>query len=201
MVTREEGARIAGEELSDSAYADAEPGWVQRVFDALAHLFGEFVGGVAGSMPGGWWTLGPLLALLVLVVIALIVYARPSRNAHTAEALFGDRAPKTPADHRAAAERHAAGGDYSEAVRERLRAIALELEERDVVQPRPGRTATELAADAGEAMPAQRAALEEAAAVFNDSAYGDRPATPDGYRMLRELDEALSAARPREDAR
>ncbi|MDA2806003.1 DUF4129 domain-containing protein [Nocardiopsis suaedae] len=199
-MTREEGARIAGEELSDPAYGNAEPGWLQRVLSALGDLVGEFLQGASG-LPGGWWTLGPLLVLLVLVVVALIVYARPSRNVRTAQALFGDRAPQTAADHRAAAERHAAGGDHSAAVRERLRAIALELEERGVVAPRPGRTATELAADAGEAMPAQKAALEAAAAVFNDSAYGDRPATPDGYRTLRELDEALSAARPREDAR
>ncbi|MDA2810239.1 DUF4129 domain-containing protein [Nocardiopsis sp. RSe5-2] len=200
-MSREEGARIAAEELSDPAYGNAEPGWIQRVFTALGDLLQEFLRGASGSLPGGWWTLGPLLAVLVLVVIALIVYARPSRNARTAQALFGDSAPATPADHRAAAERHAAGGDYSAAVRERLRAVALELEERGVVAPRPGRTATELAADAGEAMPAQKDALEAAAAVFNDCAYGDRPATPDGYRTLRELDEALSAARPREDAR
>nr|WP_039820315.1 DUF4129 domain-containing protein [Nocardiopsis halophila] len=201
MVTREEGARIAGEELSDPAYGAAEPGLVQRALSRFWEMLTELAQGAAGDLPGGWWTLGPLLAVLVLAAVVLIVRARPARRASSAAALFGDRAPATAADHRAAAERHAAAGDLSAAVRERLRAIALDLEERAVVAPRPGRTATELAADAGEALPAHRAALEEAAVVFNDSAYGDRPATPEGYRALGDLDEALSAARPQEAAR
>ncbi|WP_338022801.1 DUF4129 domain-containing protein [Allosalinactinospora lopnorensis] len=106
------------------------------------------------------------------------------------------RRPLTAADHRAAADTHAATGEYAAAIRERLRAIARELEERAILPPRPGRTATELAAEAAATLPPQRDALYRAAAVFNDIAYGERPATADGDRFLRELDERLRETRP-----
>ena len=58
------------------------------------------------------------------------------------------------AGHRAAAEALAAQGHLAEAVRERLRAVVRALEERGVLDPRPGRTSGEVARDAGAAAPA-----------------------------------------------
>nr|WP_312885633.1 DUF4129 domain-containing protein [Lipingzhangella halophila] len=110
--------------------------------------------------------------------------------------MFAADSPRTAADHRTAAEEHAAAGEYAEAIRERLRAITRDLEERAIITPRPGRTATELATDASAALPARREALHRAAALFNDVVYGDRPATADDAHLLRELDDQLRVTQP-----
>ncbi|MGZ8815633.1 MAG: DUF4129 domain-containing protein, partial [Mycobacterium sp.] len=55
----------------------------------------------------------------------------------------------------------------------------------------PGRTATELARDAGKALPALAAELTQAASSFNDVTYGERPGTESAYRMIADLDDHL----------
>ena len=55
----------------------------------------------------------------------------------------------------------------------------------------PGRTATELARDAGKALPNLSGELFEAATAFNDVTYGDRPGTESAYRMIAGLDDHL----------
>ncbi len=83
----------------------------------------------------------------------------------------------TAGDYRRAAERRADAGDYAGAIIERTRAIAVELETRGVLLPRPGRTASELAAEAAVSLPDHAAGLREAARLFDDVRYGDRPGT------------------------
>jgi hypothetical protein len=81
-------------------------------------------------------------------------------------------------------------------VRERLRAIVRSLEERAVLEPRPGRTADEAASEAGAALPDCAAGLRSAALLFDDVWYGGRPAGPEGDAALRELDDRVRSARP-----
>jgi hypothetical protein len=75
------------------------------------------------------------------------------------------------------ADQFAAAGRYAEAVRERLRATVRGLIERDVLQPSPGWTVTELARGAAVARPPLAAPLAEAVAVFSEIWYGMRSAT------------------------
>ncbi|GAB3486454.1 DUF4129 domain-containing protein [Nocardiopsis coralliicola] len=199
-VSRGEGARLAREELADSAYAESEPGLLQRIWDAVQEYLAELLGRAAGGMPGGWWTLAPLLVLLVLAAVLLAVRARPGRAHRRSGDLFAGSAAMTADDHRTAAEQAAADGDHTAAVRERLRAIALDLERRAVIRPRAGRTASELAADAAAALPEHGAALGRAADVFNGAVYGGRAATADDSADFRDLDSALAAARPAQEA-
>ncbi|HEX2286072.1 MAG TPA: DUF4129 domain-containing protein, partial [Mycobacterium sp.] len=77
------------------------------------------------------------------------------------------------------------------AIRHRLRAVARQLEETAVLDPVPGRTATELARDAGKALPHLTGELSTAATAFNDVTYGERPGTESAYRMIGELDNHL----------
>jgi len=100
------------------------------------------------------------------------------------------------AEHRAAAQQHAAAGDWVEAIRHRLRAVARQLEETGVLHPATGRTATELARDAGAALPGLAGELLRAAETFNDVSYGELPATPEGYRIVADLDERVRATTP-----
>ena len=110
------------------------------------------------------------------------------------QALFSGRA-RTAAEHRAAADAHAAAGEWADAVRERLRAVVRSLEERAVLDQRPGRTADEAAAEAGAALPAVAAELRRAARLFDDVWYGGRAAGPESDAALRAVDEQVRAAR------
>ncbi len=142
-----------------------------------------------------------LTAVVVLVVLAVViaVAARRSgtlrRRAERAGSVFADPT-RSAADHRAAAEAAELRGDWPSAVIERFRALTRELEDRAVLVPQPGRTADEVAAEAGAWLPDLAAALREGAAVFDDVRYGDHPATADAARRLRELDDAVRRARP-----
>ncbi|SCD29960.1 protein of unknown function [Streptomyces sp. di188] len=110
-------------------------------------------------------------------------------------ALFDDR-PRSAAEHRAAAEAHATQGHWNQAVQERMRAVVRALEERALLDPRPGRTADEAAAEAGRALPSHSDRLRTAAHDFDDVTYGGRTATEDTYRGLAALDGDLERAKP-----
>ncbi|MDJ0386424.1 DUF4129 domain-containing protein, partial [Streptomyces sp. G-G2] len=113
----------------------------------------------------------------------------------TAGLLF-DEGPRSAADHRANAEAHAAAGHWTEAVQERMRAVVRSLEERTLLDPRPGRTADEAAAEAARSLPAHTGELRAAARAFDDVTYGGRPADSGTYTRLRDLDVTLQRTRP-----
>jgi hypothetical protein len=66
-----------------------------------------------------------------------------------------------------------------------------------VLDPRPGRTADEAAAEAGRLLPAHAAPLRDAARTFDDVTYGGRTATQQSYAALRNLDTELERSKPR----
>ncbi|WP_304451684.1 DUF4129 domain-containing protein [Nocardiopsis sp. YSL2] len=193
-VTRDEGRRRALEELTDPLYGSQEPSLIDRLRTWFMELL-QSLADMGGGVLSGTWYLVALLAVAAALVIWMIVYLRPSRSRARSLPVHEGR-PLSAADHRAAADAHEARGAYAEAVSERLRAIAVDLEDRAVITPRAGRTATELAAEAAAVLPGEAAALREGTAIFNDVAYGDRDATADSARVLRELDARLRAARP-----
>ncbi|AGK77557.1 DUF4129 domain-containing protein [Streptomyces microflavus] len=191
-------AREAAEsELSKPMYHENDPNFLQR---GLNHVW-DWVAGVfdaaAGAAPGG-----PAgLVVLVLVVIGLAValwwrLGTPQRSSRTADALFENDGPRSAAQHRAAADAHAAALRWTEAVQERMRAIVRSLEERALLDPRPGRTADEAAAEAGRALPDHATRLRSAARDFDDVTYGGRTAGQPTYLALRALDTELDEAKP-----
>jgi hypothetical protein len=199
-VGRDEARHAAADELAKPAYAHARPSLTKRVMDWTGHELSTlwhkaFSGGTGG---GGWIGLLVVLALLVAVVVLIRLRYGPVRRRVTAEkALFDEAAPLDAAGYRRVAEEHAAGGRWAEAVRARLRAVIAALEERAVLEPRPGRTADVAAREAGALLPGQAPALLAAARVFDDIWYGETSAGPEDYRRLVEVDEAVAAARVR----
>ncbi|MET8755280.1 DUF4129 domain-containing protein [Streptomyces sp. NPDC004667] len=197
LTTTREAAREAAEhELSKPMYHQDDPGLLQRALDRFWEWIGEFLDRASGATPGGG--LG-LLAIVLLVVLALAALwwrlGTPRRTATGADTLFDDR-PRTAADHRAAAEAHAAAGRWTEAVQERMRAVVRSLEERTLLDPRPGRTADEAAAEAAASLPGHAADLRAAARAFDDVTYGGRSGDPDTYARLRDLDLTLTRTKP-----
>ena len=163
--------------------------------DQLTRLLDDFLFKImsgGASVPGGWLT---ITVLLILVTVAVVVAVRVARRTmHTNRgrqgALFSSTEMSS-AEHRSAAETAAAQGDWTTAIRQRLRAIARHLEETAVLLPVPGRTATELARDARQAVPDQNDELRCAATVFNDVTYGELPGAEPAYRMIADLDDHL----------
>jgi len=193
---RDEAAQLAREELAKQVYRDAGPGLVERLVRWLLEQAGRLLDGAAGVSPGGYSGLVVVLLLVAAAVVAVRLKVGPlGRRAAREEALFVGRT-RTAAQHRAAADAHAAAGAWAEAVRERLRAVVRSLEERAVLDERAGRTADEAAAEAGRALPSCAAGLRAAAVLFDEIWYGGRPAGPESYAALRDLDAQVQATRP-----
>jgi hypothetical protein len=81
-----------------------------------------------------------------------------------------------------------------------MRAVVRSLEERALLDVRPGRTADEAAAEAGRTLPAHRERLHTAARDFDDITYGGRMATEQSYHHLAELDHDLDSTRPQPES-
>ncbi|MCX5378056.1 DUF4129 domain-containing protein [Streptomyces sp. NBC_00091] len=197
LTTPRDAAREAAErELAKPAYHQDDPGLLQRALDRFWEWLGEFFDRASGATPGGGFGLLAIAVLVVLVIGALWWrLGTPRRTATGAGTLF-DEGPRSAADHRAAADAHAAAGRWNEAVQERMRAIVRSLEERTLLDPRPGRTADEAAAEAALSLPGHAGDLRAAARTFDDVTYGGRTADPDTYARLRTLDLTLERAKP-----
>jgi len=189
----DEARRWLVEELAKPGY-DTRPSLLQRFLEWLQGLFDG-----APVLDLG----GPLTAALVVVavlVVAGVAYwvagpVRLSRRAAASAVVLDDDA-RTAVEMRSAADAAAATGDWATAALERFRAVVRSLEERAVLDPRPGRTAWEAAEAAGERVPDVAEGLERGAHLFDDVAYGKASVGPEADAFLRALDERTLAARP-----
>lgn len=190
-------AREAAErELSKPKYHENDPSLLERGLDRFWEWVGDLFDSASGATPGG------LLGLIAIVVVVLALVGAfwwrlgtPQRTPTTADSLFED-GPRTADQHRAAAAKHASAGRWNQAVQERMRAIVRSLEERTLLDPRPGRTADEAAAEAGRSLPSHTDELRAAARSFDDVTYGGRTADESAYRRIEELDVSLERTRP-----
>ncbi|MFE6848113.1 DUF4129 domain-containing protein [Streptomyces sp. NPDC057686] len=197
VTTPRDPAREAAErELSKPLYHQDDPGLLQRALDRFWEWVGNLFDHASGATPGG--TLG-LAAIAVLVALALAALwwrlGSPRRTATAPAGVFDDTL-RSAADHRTIAAAHAAAGRWTEAVQERMRAVVRSLEERTLLDPRPGRTADEAAAEAAVSLPDHAEALRTAARTFDDVTYGGRPGDEAMYARLHTLDTTLARTKP-----
>jgi hypothetical protein len=195
--SRETAREWARQELSDPAYAQARPGLLRRFVQWLLTKLGEL--DVQPSALTNPYAAAALLALVVAVV-AVVVWLRTGRlrgpgRGQARKELFDD-AVRSAAEHRLLAERAAAAQRWADAVQERFRAVVRALDERALLDDRPGRTADEAAREAGRLLPALAEQLGRAATVFDDVSYGGQRATAQDYARIRALDDAVTASRP-----
>ncbi|MER5311190.1 DUF4129 domain-containing protein [Streptomyces sp. NPDC002773] len=191
-------AREAAErELSKPMYHENDPNLLQRGLDRFWEWLRDLFGAASGATPGG--VVGLVAVVLFVAALAAALWWRlgtPRRApGTTGDSLFAG-GPRTARDHRAAAARHAAAGRWNQALQERMRAVVRSLEERTLLDPRPGRTADEAAAEAGRSLPSHADELRLAARAFDDVAYGGRTADEPAYRRIEELDTVLERTRP-----
>ncbi|MFI7384619.1 DUF4129 domain-containing protein [Streptomyces sp. NPDC049813] len=195
-VPRGPAQEAAERELSKPAYHEHDPSWFVRALNTFWEWVGKLFSAASDATPGG--ALGLVVVLLAVVAVAAALWWRlgtPHRSPAAPAPLFDDR-PRSAAEHRAAADAHAARGHFDRAVQERMRALVRSLEERALLDPRPGRTADEAATEAARPLPLHAERLHAAARAFDDVAYGGRSATPETYQRLASLDTELERTAP-----
>lgn len=192
-ISRGAAQRLARTELAKAIYHPAGS-LTQRIEHAIGTLLLRLFQ-AGSSFPGGWWAVVALSALAAAVILVVLGGVGPlSRGRRQRTSLTAGAGALTAAEHRQRASRLAEAGDYSGAILESVRGIVVQLEERGVLTPRAGRTADEIAAEAGQALPGDARALQDAARLFDDVCYGERPGTADGYALVRALDTRIGAA-------
>lgn len=188
-IDRDAAREAAQDELSKPIYPKGS--LTDRFNEWLDELIYRII--AEGSIvPGGWFTITILLIILVIAAVVAIRIARKTMatNRGGDHQLFGST-ELSAARHRDLAQQSAASGDWAAAIRHRLRAVARHLEETGMLTPVPGRTANELARDAGAAITELSGELTSAASAFNEVTYGGLPGTQAAYQMISDLDDHL----------
>jgi hypothetical protein len=197
-LTRDGAAHAAHDELNKHVYQQARPSVEQQVVSAVWRWLDHAYHRIVDATPGG--AVGLLVIIAAIAIAAVVITQRRgvSGRRRSADTGFDLPADVTSDQLRAEADAFAARGEWAEAVRSRLRAVVRTLEERGIIDPRPGRTAAEVAAEAGGARPDLSGLLRGAAGVFGEIWYGRRAATAGDDAVLRELDTALRSRQRRE---
>jgi hypothetical protein len=195
LIDRDEAHEAAQRELAKPVYA------TEGVRDRILDWFNDFLYRLqadGSEVAGGWWwfiVTVVLTLVAVAVVVAVRIALRTMRTNRKGEFHLFGTTELSATEHRATAERFAAEGDWAAAIRHRVRAIARQLEEDGVLNAIPGRTATELARDAGQSIPELVSELRFAAGAFNDVTYGEEPGLESSYRNIVILDEHIRSRR------
>ena len=194
-VTRGGAQAAARAELAKRAYHRNDPSLVDRGLEWLLKRLQKLLDASTSHAPGHG--VGLFLIIVIVAAVVAMIVVRVGALRRTARAsdqpIFGI-GETTAGDHRKAAAQFAADGLWAEAIRERLRAIARELEQRGVLDPRPGRTAAELSREAGAQLPALADDLREATFVFDEVWYGGRTAAAADEELLRRLDARVAGS-------
>lgn len=198
---RDDARDRARAELADPDYAAEQPPLVARAVQWLLDRLQDLLDRASDQVPGGRLGLVLALTLVVAAVTLVLLRVRPDRASRPSGALVGaGEASRSAADHRAASRAAEAAGDLYLAVVEGVRALARELEERSLLVARPGRTADEMAAEAGAALPSCADLALAAARAFDGVRYGGRHAGPADVAAVRAADEAVTRGRARATA-
>jgi hypothetical protein len=195
-VDREVAREAAAQELSKGIYHADDPSLLDRVADRILRWLDGF-GHLLNAGPGGAPAGGIGLVLVLAAVVALILWRTgPLRRSRVRPDVRIELSGRLDADeHRRRADGFAGQHRYAEAVRERMRAIVRELETRAVLDPRPGRTADEVAREAGALVPVIAAELGRGARIFDEVWYGGRAASAGTDAAMREVDQRVRTAR------
>lgn len=196
LTTPRDAAREAAQrELSKPLYHQNDPSPLQRAIDRFWEWLGDLTGSAADATPGG-----PVGILVIVVVVVLLIAALwwrlgspPRRHRRRSPLRRGRPQRRRPPRERRGARRRRTLDRGRPGTHARRRAL---LEERTLLDPRPGRTADEAAAEAALSLPGHSAELRAAARTFDDVTYGGRTADTGTYARLRDLDVTLERAKP-----
>ena len=184
------------QELSDPIYHE-RPSLLEMALDWILEHLQEAEQAMSGlDARTAALVIGGLL--VVGITIALVVAGpvrRARRGSRQSAEVFGSDV-RTAAELRASADALAAQGLWAEAVLDRFRAVLRSLEDRALLDDRPGRTAHEAAEQAALRLPSCAEDLRRAGRLFDDVCYGHADAGERDDRWLREVDGRVAATRP-----
>ncbi|PYF99364.1 protein of unknown function [Georgenia satyanarayanai] len=193
----EEARRWAEEELSRSVYDD-EPNLLERAWSWFLEQLQRLVE-LDLSAPPNLVPVVVVVGAAVLLAVALYlagpVRARRRSGAGTSHAVFDDT-DATSEDLTAAADAAARRRDWAQAVLMRFRAVIRSLDERAVLDDRPGLTAHEASTAAARQLPDCADGLTWAGRLFDDVCYGSVTPGEAQDARLRELAAAVARSRP-----
>ncbi len=190
-ITRDGARDAARDELAKPEYQIGKPSLLDRVLSRVVKELGELLADVVRIVPGG---LGGVALAVIVVIVAAVVLRLGLGPLQIRNALTDRRrgaGNRTAEDYRREAAELAGTGAWKNAVRARFRAVVRELEQRGVLDSRAGRTAGEIAREAGDAVPAIAGPVGDAARIFDAVWYGNPPATPEQYDLLCQADVAV----------
>jgi len=193
---RDEARQAAVAELAKPEYRVGEPNLAARVLRWVIEQANRLLEFVSNAVPGGLWGVAVILLAVGLAAVAVKVGVGPLGRAAAGERAVFVGKTRSAAEHRDRADAAAARADWPAAVIERYRALVRGLEERGLVDERPGRTADEAASEGAAALPDAASLLGPAARVFDDVAYGGRLGDAAAHALVRDAEEAARAARP-----
>ncbi len=187
-IPRDEAQRRAAEELAKAKY-QGTPSWWDELTERLSSWLDGLLDPWIGPQPGTPGVSNVVFVVIIAVVViglALIVWkvGLPRWRPRVRDAEVELDPEVGAGDYRSTADRAADEGRWTDAVRERFRALVRELEQRTILDPRPGRTALEAAGVAARQLPEVHDELRASALVFNDVMYGDRIADRSAYENL-----------------
>ncbi|HZK05404.1 MAG TPA: DUF4129 domain-containing protein [Actinomycetaceae bacterium] len=194
--TAHEARQMAEEELSRSVY---NPG------DSLFARIGRWIAGFFMDLfTGRLGATSPVLTVIILAIVAIgvvlaVVFAsrvRRIRNVTVSRShqLFDDA--RSAAQLRGDARAAAARGDFTAAFLDTYRAIIRSLDERVLIDDRPGLTAHEAALLAVVPFPRFSGMWQWAADAFDAGCYGRRTLTESELEQIQTLDRDVQRTRP-----
>ncbi len=184
------------DELAKAIYHE-RPSLLDRLLGWLYEQLQRFLS-TAGGLDArpALLLIGATIAVAVVVSLLVAGPVQRSRAARRGSAeVFGDDMRST-AELLASAEQHATAGRWGSAVLDRFRALLRSLEDRAVLEPRPGRTADEGAREAGNRLGDCAVELLAAARLFDDVCYGEAEPGREDDEWLRGVAARVAATRP-----
>lgn len=184
------------DELTKAVYHQ-QPSLLERLWSWVTEQVQRFLA-AAGGVDGrpALLVIGAGIAVVVLVSLLVAGPVQRSRTSRRGSTAVFDDDTRSASELLASADRHAADGRWGPAVLDRFRALLRSLEDRAVLEPRPGRTADEGAREAGARLTGYAVELAAAARLFDEVCYGEASPGSDDDSRLRRLSEQVAATRP-----
>lgn len=200
VLGRDEAQRRAAAELAKAKYGGL-PDWVSNLLASVRGLIDRLLKLIPTGTGSGSGIVVVIVAVLLVAAIAVIIWrvGLPRMERRRSESELTVDVTRTPDSYRRQADGAAENGDFRAAIGDRFRAIVRELEERTILDPRPARTATEVARSAARILTGQHDSLDRAAALFSDVTYSDQTADQNAYHQMCALDAELVAAADQAD--
>ncbi|HEX6874206.1 MAG TPA: DUF4129 domain-containing protein [Nocardioidaceae bacterium] len=173
-----------------------QQGLLERLQTWLDELWLRLAAAASGA--GRLSTVVAVVLALLLIVAALLVLPRirrtPAPGGDSMAVLGGERVGAD--ERRRRAEEALAEGRWEDAVVEAMRALALRMVDRGVLEDTPGSTAHEIALTVADAFPSERARLVGAAELFDAVQYGGGRASREQAQDVLDLNDELRRTRP-----